>query len=169
MNLKEARILQARLKKELGDLRNQRENVSVVEMMPTEDFHDYINDTPEELSEKIDKTMAQLIAVEGCIRKANAAPLELPEHPEIHSMGELVAKAIHLRQELKYYRSMAAKPKREKGSSPFRGATDNTVLVTTIDHDLAVRKSNQLTLECERMSLLIERLDMETEIDCRIE
>ena len=47
MNLKEARVLQARLKKELAELRSQRENVSVVEMLSTEDFHDYINYTPE--------------------------------------------------------------------------------------------------------------------------
>ncbi len=73
MNLKEARSLQARLKKDLMDLRRQREDVSVVEMLPTEDFHDYINDTPETLSDRIDTTIGKLLAVENCIRIANAA------------------------------------------------------------------------------------------------
>ena len=169
MNLKEARILQARLKKELAELRSQREEVSVVEMLPTEDFHDYINDTPEDLCEKIDATIDKLIAVEDCIRKANTQQLDIPEYPEIHSIGELVARVIQLRQEAKYYRSMAAKPKREKASSGFRSVSDGTVMVTTIAHDLAVEKSRQLTLACEKMSLLIEKLDMETEVDCQVE
>ena len=168
MNLKEARILQSRLKKELAELRSQRDSVSVVEMMPTEDFHDYINDTPESLSDRIDSTIEKLVSVEDCIRKANAADRDIPEYPNIHSIGELVARTIQLRQEMKYYRSMAMKPKREKGSSSFRDVS-NTVLVTTIDHELAVQKSKQLTMECERLSLLIEKLDMETEVDCNID
>ena len=73
MNLKEARILQSRLKKELTELRSQRDSVSVVEMMPTEDFHDYINDTPETLSDRIEITIEKLLAVENCIRIANTA------------------------------------------------------------------------------------------------
>lgn len=77
MSLKEARILQARLRKELAELRSQRESVSVVEMLPTEDFHDYINDTPETLSCKIDSTIEKLIAIEDCIRRANTAHLEV--------------------------------------------------------------------------------------------
>ena len=169
MNLKEARILQSRLKKELTELRSQRDSVSVVEMMPTEDFHDYINDTPESLSDRIETTIEKLLAVENCIRIANTAYREIPDYPDLHSIGELVAKVIQLRQEAKYYTSMAAKPKREKSSSSFRSASDNTVRVTTINHDLAVEKSNQLTLQCEKMSLLIEKIDMETEVDCNIE
>ena len=116
MNLKEARILQARLKKELAELRSQRDDVSVVEMLPSEDFHDYINDTPEALSERIDNVIDKLIAVEDCICKANTRSMDIPDYPEIHSIGELVARVIQLRQEAKYYRSMAAKPKREKAS-----------------------------------------------------
>ncbi len=169
MNLKEVRSLQARLKKDLMELRRQRENVSVVEMLPTEDFHDYINDTPETLSDRIEITIEKLLAVENCIRIANTAHREIPDYPELHSIGELVAKVIQLRQEAKYYTSMAAKPKREKSSSSFRSTSDNTVRVTTINHDLAVEKSNQLTLQCEKMSLLIEKIDMETEVDCNIE
>lgn len=168
MNLKEARILQARLKKELAELRSQREDVSVVEMLPSEDFHDYINDTPEALSERIDTVIDKLIAVEDCIRKANTRPMDIPDYPEIHSIGELVARVIQLRQEAKYYRSMAAKPKREKAASGFGGSSDGTVRVTTISHELAVEKSQKLTLECEKMSLLIEKIDMETEVDCDI-
>ena len=168
MNLKEARILQARLKKELAELRSQRDSVSVVEMMPTEDFHDYINETPEDLCEKIDSVIDKLIAVEDCIRKANTKQLNISEYPEIQSIGELVARLIQLRQEAKYYRSMAAKPKREKASSGFRSVSDGTVMVTTIAHDLAVERSQQLTMECEKMSLLIEKIDMETEVDCQI-
>ena len=152
MNLKEVRSLQARLKKDLMELRRQRENVSVVEMLPTEDFHDYINDTPETLSDRIEITIEKLLAVENCIRIANTAHREIPDYPELHSIGEL-----------------AAKPKREKSSSSFRSTSDNTVRVTTINHDLAVEKSNQLTLQCEKMSLLIEKIDMETEVDCNIE
>ena len=169
MNLKEARIFQSRLKKELTELRSQRNSVSVVEMMPTEDFHDYINDTPESLSDRIETTIEKLLAVENCIRIANTAYREIPDYPDLHSIGELVAKVIQLRQEAKYYTSMAAKPKREKSSSSFRSTSDNTVRVTTINHDLAVEKSNQLTLQCEKMSLLIEKIDMETEVDCNIE
>lgn len=169
MNLKEARILQSHLKKELTELRSQRNSVSVVEMMPTEDFHDYINDTPESLSDRIETTIEKLLAVENCIRIANTAYREIPDYPDLHSIGELVAKVIQLRQEAKYYTSMAAKPKREKSSSSFRSTSDNTVRVTTINHDLAVEKSNQLTLQCEKMSLLIEKIDMETEVDCNIE
>ena len=168
MNLKEARILQARLKKELAELRSQRDSASVVEMMPTEDFHDYINETPEDLCEKIDSVIDKLIAVEDCIRKANTKQLNISEYPEIQSIGELVARLIQLRQEAKYYRSMAAKPKREKASSGFRSVSDGTVMVTTIAHDLAVERSQQLTMECEKMSLLIEKIDMETEVDCQI-
>jgi hypothetical protein len=168
LNLKEARILQARLKKELAELRSQRDSVSVVEMMPTEDFHDYINETPEDLCEKIDSVIDKLIAVEDCIRKANTKQLNISEYPEIQSIGELVARVIQLRQEAKYYRSMASKPKREKASSGFRSVSDGTVMVTTIGHDMAVEKSQQLTLECEKMSLLIEKIDMETEVDCQI-
>ena len=168
MTLKEARILQARLKKELAELRSQRDSVSVVEMMPTEDFHDYINETPEDLCEKIDSVIDKLIAVEDCIRKANTKQLNISEYPEIQSIGELVSRVIQLRQEAKYYRSMAAKPKREKASSGFRSVSDGTVMVTTIGHDLAVEKSQRLTLECEKMSLLIEKIDMETEVDCQI-
>ena len=168
MNLKEARILQARLKKELAELRSQRDDVSIVEMLPSEDFHDYINDTPESLSERIDDVIDKLIAVEDCIRKANTRHMDIPDYPEIHSIGELVARVIQLRQEAKYYRSMAAKPKREKSSSGYRGTSDNTVMVTTISHELAVEKSQKLTLECEKMSLLIEKIDMETEVDCDI-
>ena len=169
MKLKEARTLHSRLKKELNDLRSQRNSVSVVEMLPNEDFHNYINDTPEVLSDKIDTTIEKLLAVENCIRIANTAHREIPDYPELHSIGELVAQVIQLRQEAKYYTSMAAKPKREKSSSSFRSTSDNTVRVTTINHDLAVEKSNQLTLQCEKMSLLIEKIDMETEVDCNIE
>ena len=169
MNLKEARILQARLKKELAELRSQRDSVSVVEMMPTEDFHDYINDTPEDLCEKIDAAIERLIAVEDCIRKANTRQIDMPEHPDIHSVGELVSRVIQIRQEAKYYRSMAGKPKREKASSGYRSVSDGTVRVTTMAHDLAVEKSRRLTLECEKMSMLIEQIDMETEVDCQAE
>ena len=167
MNLKEARVLQARLKKELAELRSQRENVSVVEMLSTEDFHDYINYTPEELSEKIDSTIEKLITVEDAIRKVNATLINISEYPNIHSIGELVARVIQLRQEAKYYRSMASKPKREKPNS-FHGSTENTVLVTTINHEFAVKKSEELTLECEKMSLLIEKLDLETMVECSV-
>lgn len=169
MKLKEARILQARLKKELAELRSQRDDVSVVEMLATEDFHDYINDTPEALCVRIDVVIDKLIAVEDCIRRANTQQREITGYPGIHSVGELVARVIQLRQEAKYYRSMAAKPKREKSSSGYRGTSDNTVMVTTISHELAVEKSQKLTLECERMSLLIEKIDMETEVDCKVE
>ena len=124
---------------------------------------------PEDLCEKIDAAIDKLIAVEDCIRKDTTRPLYIPEYPEIHSIGELVARVIQLRQEAKYYRSMAAKPKREKASSGFRSVSDGTVMVTTIAHDLAVEKSQQLTLACEKMSLLIEKIDMETEVDCRVE
>ena len=141
----------------------------MVEMLPKEDFHDYINDTPEDLCEKIDTVIDKLIAVEDCIRKANTRQMDIPEYPEIDSIGELVSRVIQLRQEAKYYRFMAGKPKREKASSGFRGVSDGTVMVTTIDHDLAVEKSQKLMLECEKMSLLIEKIDMETEVDCQVE
>ena len=165
MNIKEARLLQARLKQELSELRTQRERVSVVEMLPEEDFHDYINDTPETLSERIDALIEKILSVESAIRRANSAPMDIPGYPEIKSLGELVGKVIQLRQEAKYYRNMAAKPKREK-SSGFN-SSEGTVLVTTINHDWAVERSDMLTLECEKMSLLIEKLDLSVEVDCK--
>ena len=167
MNLKEARLLQSRMKQELSELRTQRERVSVVEMLPEEDFHDYINDTPEDLSERIDTLIEKILSVESGIRRANSAPMDIPDYPEIKSLGELVGKVIQLRQEAKYYRNMAAKPKREKPSG--YNSSDTTVLVTTIDHDWAVERSDTLTLECEKMSLLIEKLDLSVEVDCKID
>ena len=167
MNIKEARLLQARMKQELSELRSQRERVSVVEMLPEEDFHDYINDTPEELSERIDTLIEKILSVESGIRRANSAPMEIPDYPEIKSLGELVGKVIQLRQEAKYYRNTAAKPKREK-SFGFN-SSDATVRVTTINHDWAVERSDKLTLEWEKMSLLIEKLDLSIEVDCKVD
>ena len=167
MNIKEARLLQARLKQELSELRTQRERVSVVEMLPKEDFHDYINDTPETLSERIDILIEKILSVESAIRRANSAPMDIPDYPEIKSLGELVGKVIQLRQEAKYYRNMAAKPKREKPSG--FNSSEGTVLVTTINHDWAVERSDRLTQECEKMSLLIEKLDLSVEVDCKVD
>ena len=61
------------------------------------------------------------------------------------------------------------KPKLETPSS-FRNSSDNTMLVMkTINHDLATRKSRKLVLECEKMSLPIENSLLDTKAICMID
>ena len=70
MSLKDARVLKARLGKNLTTLAEKREKVAVVTIMPGEDPSDFIDVSVDDLTVKIDSCMEKLLSVGAAIRRA---------------------------------------------------------------------------------------------------
>ncbi len=162
MNLKEARILKARLAKKIDALVEKRENVAVVTLMPGENPQEFIDITVDELTQKIDECMERLIVVGNAIRCANVGMLDKPQGEDIASMVE---KAILLRKEASRCKILGERnpKKRQRGEYGSDGA--QLVDVTTYDIGKYANRARELVDKAEVLSARIDRLDIETIVE----
>ncbi len=162
INLKDARVLKARLGKELTALTEKRAQVAVVTIMPGENFEEFIDVTADETTEKIDACMERLIAVGRAIRRANSGATDVVSGEDIASMVE---RSILLRREAKLCAELGARnPRaRERGSYGTDGA--QLVQVTTYDIKKYAERAARMTQEAEALSAKIDRLDLEITVE----
>ena len=162
MSLKDARVLKARLGKELASLAEKRAQVAVVTVIPGENPEDFIDVTADEVTEKIDACMERLIAAGRAIRRANVGMTGAASSKDIASMLE---RSILLRREAKLCAEMGARnPRtRERGGYGTDGA--QLVQVTTYDIRKYAERAARMTQEAEALSTKIDRLDLETTVE----
>lgn len=161
MNLKEARVLKARLAKKLDALVEKRENVAVVTIMPEENPREFIDITVDELTQKIDECIERLIVVGNAIRCANVGILEKPQGEDIAS---LVERAILLRKEAGRCKVLGERnPKKRQRDYGSDGA--QLVDVTTYDIGKYAKRARDLVDKAEALSARIDRLDIETIVE----
>ena len=163
MSLKDARVLKARLGKNLTTLAEKREKVAVVTIMPGEDPSDFIDVSVDDLTVKIDSCMEKLLSVGAVIRRANVGMEVVSQEAE--DIASMVEKSILLRREASYCKMLGEKnPKsRERG----RYGSDGAILVDVTTYDIAkyAERSRKLASEAEILSAIIDRLDLETMVD----
>ncbi len=163
MSLKEARVLKAHLGKYLAALVEKREKVAVVTIMPGEDPKEFIDVSVDDLTVKIDSCIEKLLSVGAVIRRANVGMATVS--PETEDIASMVEKSILLRREANYCKELGEKnPKhRERG----RFGSDATQLVDVATYDIAkyAERARKLTGEAENLSAIIDRLDLETQVD----
>lgn len=163
MSLKDARVLKARLGKNLTALAEKREKVAVVTIMPGENPNDFIDVSVDDLTGKIDSCIEKLISVGTAIRRANVGMVTVS--PEAEDIASMVEKSILLRREANYCKELGEKnPKhRERGGYGSDGA--QLVDVTTYDIAKYAERARKLTSDAEKLSASIDRLDLETMVD----
>ena len=163
MSLKDARVLKARLGKNLTALAEKREKVAVVTIMPGENPDDFIDVSVDELTEKIDSCIEKLLSVGAAIRRANVGTTAVSS--EMEDIASMVEKSILLRREASYCKALGEKnPKhRERGGYGSDGA--QLVDVTTYDIAKYAQRAKMLTNDAEKLSAIIDRLDIETMVE----
>lgn len=163
MSLKDARVLKARLGKNLTALAEKREKVAVVTIMPGENPNDFIDVSVDELTEKIDSCMEELLSVGAAIRRANVGTTAVSS--EMEDIASMVEKSILLRREASYCKALGEKnPKyRERGGFGTDGA--QLVNVTTYDIAKYAQRARRLTNDAEKLSAIIDRLDIQTMVE----
>lgn len=163
MSLKDARVLKARLGKNLAALAEKREKVAVVTIMPGEDPDDFIDVSVDALTEKIDSCIEKLLSVGAVIRRANVGMATTS--PETEDIASMVERSILLRREASYCKELGEKnPKyRERG----RYGSDGAQLVDVTTYDIAkyAERARKLASDAEKLSASIDRLDLETMVD----
>ncbi len=162
MSLKDARVLKARLGKNLAALAEKREKVAVVTIMPGENPNDFIDVSVDDLTGKIDSCIEKLLSVGAAIRRANAGMATVS--PETEDIASMVEKSILLRKEASYCKELGERnPKhRERGGYGSDGAQLVDVTVTTYDIAKYAERARKLTSDAEKLSASIDRLDLET-------
>ena len=163
MSLKDARVLKARLGKNLAALAEKREKVAVVTIMPGENPNDFIDVSVDDLTGKIDSCMEKLLSVGAAIRRANVGMATVS--PKTEDIASMVEKSILLRKEASYCKELGEKnPKhRERGGYGSDGA--QLVDVTTYDIAKYAERARKLTSDAEKLSASIDRLDLETMVE----
>lgn len=162
ISLKDARVLKARLGKELATLWEKREKVAVVTIMPGENPLNFIDVSVDDLSAKIETCMERLLAVGAAIRRANVGMSTASQETDIAFMVE---KAILLRKEASYCKLLGEKNPmhRERG----RYGSDGAQLLDVTTYDIAkyAERARHLTNESEALSTRMDRLDIETMVE----
>ena len=159
MTLKEARVLKARLGKELDRLVEKRNDVGIVTIMPGEDPMEFIDISVDEVTEKIDACIERLVALGSVIRRANAGVKDGSDKADI---ATLVEKSILLRKEAKHCSSLGNRNPRMRERSGFGSECSQLVNVTTYDIAKYAARARDLNEEAEKLSAEIDRLDIET-------
>ena len=163
MSLKEARVLKARLGKDLSALEEKRAQVAVVTVMPGEDPKEFIDVTADSVTEKIDACMERLLAVGRVVRFANVGAKGAPGGEDIASMVE---RSILLRREAKLCADLGARNPRARESGGYRSDSGaQLVQVATYDIRKYAERGRRLAQEAEALSAKIDRLDMETTVE----
>ena len=162
MTLKEARVLKARLGKELDRLIEKRDGVAIVTIMPEENPMDFIDVSVDEVTKKIDDCIDRLIEVGRVIRLANVGAAPSGNKNDIATMVE---KTIMLRKEAKYCSALGSKNPRMRDRGGFGSDCTQLVNVTTYDIAKYADRARQLSDEAEKLSSEIDRLDLETTVE----
>ncbi len=162
MTLKEARVLKARLGKELDRLVEKRDSVAVVTIMPGEDPMEFIDVTVDEVTKKIDDCIERLIEVGRVIRLANVGATACGKDKDIATMVE---RTIVLRKEAKCCNVLGSKNPRMRDRSSFRSDCTELVDVTTYNIGKYAERARQLSDEAEKLSTEVDRLDLETIVE----
>ena len=162
MSLKEARMMKARLGKELDALREKREQVAVVTVMPGEPPEDFIDMTADEVTEKIDACMERLLAVGRVIRRANVGMTGAPTAADIASMVE---RSILLRREAALCNALGARNPRARERAGYNSDGAHLVQVATYDIRKYAARAVRISGEAEELSAKIDRLDLETTVE----
>lgn len=161
MNLKEAKLLKARMSRFIRDLEIKRSVSSVVDIAPGEDPLDYISDTPDFFTKKIEQVSIERCKLNEAFRQANAKKMYVDKLGGDFSTNELLDKVSWLRQELGYFKSYSGKlPK-------TRNIRSNLELISTVTYDIKKyrERANLLENEAETLSNVIDALDNIIEVD----
>ena len=163
MSLKDARVLKARLAKELSALADKRAQVAVVTILPGENPEEFIDVTADSVTEKIDDCMERLMAVGRAIRFANVGMKGADAGEDIASMVE---RSIFLRREARLCAALGARNPRARESGGYRSDSGaQLVQVATYNIKKYAECAARLAQEAEALSAKIDRLDLETTVE----
>lgn len=163
MNLKDARVLKARLGKTLTALAEKREKVAVVTIMPGEDPNDFIDVSVDELTGKIDSCIERLLLVGAAIRLANVGMVMAASETE--DIASMVEKSILLRREASYCKALGEKNPKHRERGGYGSDDAQLVDVTTYDIAKYAERAKKLASDAEKLSAKIDRLDLETMVE----
>lgn len=153
INLNEARNIIARLEKTVHELENKRDNIATVTIAPGEDFHDYINDTVDNLSERIIDYNVAINTIHEIIMMANVG-----EKITFNGKEMTVAAALNLakqrRRETAKFKKLGSYLPRKRGTG--FGEKDNLIQVATFDIQKYANIAAQMEEENEELSKLID-------------
>ena len=163
MTLKDARVLKARLAKELSALAEKRAQVAVVTILPGENPEEFIDVTADSVTEKIDACLEWLMAAGRAIRFANVGRTGADAGEDIASMVE---RSIFLRREARLCAALGARNPRARESGGYRSDSGaQLVQVATYDIKKYAARARRLAEEAEALSAKIDRLDLETTVE----
>ena len=153
LNLNEARNIISRLEKTVRDLENKRNNIATVTIAPGEDYHDYINDTVDNLSERIIEYNVAINTIHEIIMMANVG-----EKITFGGKEMTVAAALNLakqrRREAANFKKLGSYLPRKRGTG--FGEKDNLIQVATFDIQKYANIAAQMEEENEELSKLID-------------
>ncbi len=154
LTLKEARQLKSRLEKDIADVSQKRQSVSVVEIFPTDDFHDYINTTVEETTAQIKMLHELLFQLTTLIQQENHKQRQVGD--KLVTLAALINQTIILRKEAKELHALSLNNPRSQNTYHDK----NTVYVTTYDSKQIGQEASILARYCDQQSTLIDQLDL---------
>ena len=162
MTLKEARVLKARLGKELDRLIEKRNSVAVVTIMPGENPMEFIDVSVDDVTRKIDDCIEKMIKVGRVIRLANSGTFE---RNDAHDIATMVERNILLRKEAKHCSALGDRNPRMRENRGYGSDGAQLVNVTTYDIAKYAARAKEITAEAEKLSAEIDRLDLETMVE----
>ena len=123
INLNEARNIITRLEKTVRELEEKRDNIASVLIAPGEDYHDYINDTVDNISERIIDYNIAINTIHEIIMMANVG-----EKITFNGKEMTIAAALNLvKEEMAYLIEKRDMDGLEKGRYEFLGTSDLTL------------------------------------------
>lgn len=153
INLNEARNIVARLEKTVRDLEEKRDNIASVLIAPGEDYHDYINDTVDNISERIIDYNIAINTIHEIIMMANVG-----EKISFNGKEMSIAAALNLvkqrRRETSQYKKLGKFLPRKRCTG--FGEKDTLVKVATFDIQKYANIAAKMEEENEELSRLID-------------
>jgi len=153
INLNEARNIIARLEKTVRELEEKRDNIASVLIAPGEDYHDYINDTVDNISERIIDYNIAINTIHEIIMMANVG-----EKITFNGKEMSIAAALNLvkqrRRETSQYKKLGKFLPRKRGTG--FGEKETLVKVATFDIQKYANIAAKMEEENEELSRLID-------------
>ena len=153
INLNEARNIITRLEKTVRELEEKRDNIASVLIAPGEDYHDYINDTVDNISERIIDYNIAINTIHEIIMMANVG-----EKITFNGKEMTIAAALNLvkqrRRETSQYKKLGKFLPRKRGTG--FGEKDTLVKVATFDIQKYANIAAKMEEENEELSRLID-------------
>ena len=162
MTINDVRILKSRVENELHNLMSKREAVKEVTMAPNEDWHDYIDETVDELTKKILEYIDASCYLQDIISTANISKAYVEFEGKKYTLSSALYTVKMRRREAMAYQRMGAGEKRHRLA--FNN-NNNLVKVATYDINKFKELGQKLNMNNDEFSKAIDIVNSEVLLD----